>query len=139
MLAGFDDDDVIFEWYQKHKPDIIIAFNHSTGEALERKGVRFPQDAELMALMTEPGEKWAGFLQPFTRIAEGAVDMLVSELRDNQWGLPPLPRFTLVTPVWNPGKTFTRDSQVLKRFIEAQKPTAQAPSEGALTEKAVSG
>lgn len=119
MRGGFDDDDLIYDWFCKYQPDLVIAFNHSTGEALERKGVRFPEDAELISLMTEPGLKWTGFLRPLEPIAVGAVDLLVSELRDNQWGLPPLPRFTLVVPEWNHGSTFTHDISVLEHHMES--------------------
>src|SRR5690606_14463401 len=50
MLGPFDDDEAIFEWYQKHQPGVIIAFNQSTVHSLQRKGVRFPQDCEALQI-----------------------------------------------------------------------------------------
>lgn len=108
MTGGFYDDEVIYEWYRKYQPDLIIGFNQDTGESLKRKGVRFPQDAEFLSLMTEPESPWSGFVRPLPLVAQNAVDLLVTEIRENQWGLPALPRFTLVSPEWNLGSTFTR-------------------------------
>lgn len=100
------DDALLMKWYEQHKPEVVIGFNHSIGEHLERNGVRIPEDVEFISLVTPPGTKWSGIMHHNDQIARASMDILNNEIRDNRWGLPAVPNITHVQPEWNRGTSF---------------------------------
>ncbi len=100
-------DALLMQWYEKHRPKIIVGFNHSIGEHLERNGVRIPEDVEFVSLNTPRTDtKWSGILDNSQQLARRAVNMLSNEIRDNRWGLPDIPNITHVQHEWNQGTSF---------------------------------
>ncbi len=100
------DEDSLMSWYHKYKPEVVIGFNHSTGETLERCGVRIPEDVEFVSLISPQDSKWSGLKRHVDDVASASVDILNNELRENQWGIPSVPHVTLIQPDWNLGSTF---------------------------------
>jgi LacI family transcriptional regulator len=98
----------IADWYQQHRPEVVIGFNFSTAEHLEAAGVRFPEDAQFVALHVPVGERYSGLVREWDEIARVAVQKLAAEIRDNHWGLPDTPQMIQVQPKWNEGSTLIR-------------------------------
>src|SRR5690606_21478681 len=116
LTSEVGDDEALMRWYKRYKPELIIGFNHSTGEALERNGVRIPEEVEFVSLIAVPGLKWSGLNHSYEHIAQRSVDVLHDEIRNNRWGLPSLPNIILVDAEWNPGTTFRR-SDLAEEFV----------------------
>jgi DNA-binding LacI/PurR family transcriptional regulator len=106
--AHMSEEASLMEWYHQHRPEVIIAFNHATAEVLERHKVRMPEDVEIVCLRTLPQSRWSGVAHLHEQIARSAVDLVYTEMRENRWGTPAIPKIMMVQPDWNAGTTFTR-------------------------------
>lgn len=125
------DEKALIRWYRKYKPELVIGFNHTTGEMLERNGVRIPEEVEFICLIAQPGSKWSGINHHYDQTSRTSVEVLNVEMRDNHWGLPELPNIILVESEWNCGTTFSHDelaAQYTSRFSRVS-----ARKEGVLT------
>lgn len=103
--GDFYDEKTLLAWYDRYRPEVVLGFNESVGQCLERGGVRIPEDTEFVSLMSPPDQKWSGIIHLFDNIAKKSVELLDSEIRHNHWGLPESPTVTLVLPKWNQGST----------------------------------
>lgn len=106
------DESALLKWYDETRPDIVVGFNNTIGDILERNGVRIPEDTAFLSLNTFAGTKWSGIVHHSEQIARTALDILHNELRDNRWGLPAIPHITLIQPEWNPGSSFEYDPKL---------------------------
>lgn len=95
----------VLEWYERYRPEVVLGFNESVGEDLEQNGIRIPEDVEFVNVISPEQTKWSGIVHQFDEIAERAVELLDSEIRHNQWGLPKNPSVVLVGPKWQKGST----------------------------------
>jgi DNA-binding LacI/PurR family transcriptional regulator len=100
-------EEALYAWYKRYQPEVIVGFNHSVGEMLERRGVSIPKDVQFVCTITPENTRWSGIIRPNTKIATASVDVLQTELRQNHWGIPPVPSLTLIQPEWQAGETFT--------------------------------
>ncbi|MCH6255096.1 LacI family transcriptional regulator [Puniceicoccaceae bacterium K14] len=101
-----DEEDSLMEWYEKYRPEVIIGFNQTVGETLERCGVKIPEDVEFISLISHSGSRWSGLFRHTNDIAIAAVDLLNNEIRENNWGQPAAPHATHIQPDWNQGSTY---------------------------------
>lgn len=104
--AEIRDEPALIAWYEQYRPEVVIGFNHSIGEALERHGLRLPQDLQFICLNTPPREKWSGITHHHDEMGRTSIDLLNNEMRSNHWGLPATPNITLIQTEWNRGETF---------------------------------
>jgi DNA-binding LacI/PurR family transcriptional regulator len=72
-------------------------------------GYRVPGDVGFASLdcMSE-SFSYAGVVQPRERVAEKAVDLVVEQLENNEFGLPEVPKVVLVQGYWQDGPTVPR-------------------------------
>ncbi|PTY08920.1 LacI family transcriptional regulator [Opitutaceae bacterium EW11] len=97
------------DWLTQHRPDVVFTLYHFVRPWIEQTGVRVPQDIGIVQLERRRGsDEWAGMDQHNDLTGEGAVDMLVGMLHNNEIGLPPFPRATLISGTWVGGKTVRR-------------------------------
>ena len=83
---------------------------------LEAAGYSIPADIGLIQLELRPGaEDWAGMDQHNDLTGEVAVDMVISQLYNNEIGVPKFPRATLIEPTWVAGKTVKAASAAKKK------------------------
>lgn len=112
-LAGFysveasrDDQSAFFTWLNKQKPDVIFTLYNFVRGWVERAGLKVPEEIGLIQLERRRGsEEWAGMDQHNDQTGEAAVDMLVGMVHNNEIGLPPFPRATLIGGTWISGRT----------------------------------
>ncbi|MES2697804.1 MAG: LacI family DNA-binding transcriptional regulator [Verrucomicrobiota bacterium] len=94
-------------WFKRHKPDAIIGAVHLAPEWLARAGVQCPRDVGLTVLDwdEETRETFAAVDQNAAASGAAAVDIVLSQMRRNERGIPAIPRTVLVDTHWRPGRS----------------------------------
>jgi LacI family transcriptional regulator len=97
--------DAFCRWVRRHKPDVIISFHRHVPDWLQEDlDLRVPEDIGLVVHdWAEPMRGFAGInhCRPF--IAAAAVDLVATQLMQNERGVPAVPKQILVRPVWIEG------------------------------------
>jgi len=99
----------VAKWIKKHRVDCIISRWRGTTDLLQRIGYRVPQDIGLAYVSVRPGggtqHHASGIDVNAAMIAATAIDTLVSAVEHRRFGLPKIPRQTLVPGKWHQGNT----------------------------------
>lgn len=94
------------DWLEKYEPDVVFTlYNHVLGW-LKAAGRRVPEDVGVIQLewrATRP--EIAGMNQHNFVTGEAAVDMIVSQIHNNETGVQEFPRATLIGATWVEGKS----------------------------------
>ncbi len=92
------------DWYQEHRPDVILGLGPEIPARLEQLGLAVPDDAAYIDLaLHKPEGQLAGVQPNCERVGELAVELLAAQLLQNNFGLPALPTVTSVSGTWCPG------------------------------------
>jgi len=101
------DEDAFRHWFRKWKPDCVIGFTNTALAMLENMGLRVPEDVGFASLSVESdGSRVSGVIKDWDALVRAAVELLVSELRENHLGIPHAKKYVLIEPEWNEGETF---------------------------------
>lgn len=111
LLTRHDED--ACQWLQESRADAIVSANRQLLSVLRRSGVRVPEDVALAHLNVSDAEELerlapgeiAGIRQDNTGVGANAVELLVSLLYHNEFGLPAHPRGMQVQGAWVEGRT----------------------------------
>lgn len=100
-------------WFERHRPDVVIAQQPpapTVVEWLQRCGARVPQDVGFAALDVDPTLPLAasGIRQDYERVAAAAVELVISEVRCSERGIPASPKVVLIEGQWVDGETTRR-------------------------------
>ncbi len=90
----------IMEWIRRHRPDVIVG-EEFVWRALQRMNWAVPRDVAYVSLDWAP--TWPGIGgvdQRHEIIGAMAVDIVASELMQNERGLPAIPKLLLVEGIW---------------------------------------
>jgi len=92
-------------WVRKHHPDVIISFHTYVPDWLgEDLNLRIPDDIGLVVHDWTAGMgDFAGINHCRALVAAAAVDLVVTQLMQNERGIPAVPRQVLVPPTWISG------------------------------------
>lgn len=92
------------EWMEKHRPDALITFDRHIPEWLQKMGLRVPEDIGLVVHDWTPAMKaYAGVYQRRDHVAAAAVDLVATQLLQNECGVPEVPRQILIPSQWIDG------------------------------------
>jgi len=92
------------EWLERYRPDVVFTLYNSVLGWLKDAGRRVPQDIGVIQLewrATRP--EVAGMNQHNIITGEAAVDMVVSQIHNNETGVQEFPRATLIGASWVDG------------------------------------
>lgn len=93
-------------WYRAHKPDVVISNLPSPLDKLQAMGLRVPKDVGYACLdLLDSSVPWAGVDQQATEVAAAAVDQVVTQLQNNEFGLPKYPKTVYLDGIWREGNT----------------------------------
>jgi LacI family transcriptional regulator len=97
----------ILEWYQRHRPDVIVgSFGSSIKNWLETAGIQAPRDVQLVSLTCpEENHEVTGIYENSHGIARKATEMVISMIEHTEKGLPTEPWTISLEGAWNPGTT----------------------------------
>ncbi|MDR1279462.1 MAG: LacI family transcriptional regulator [Opitutaceae bacterium] len=102
--------EVFLDWYRREKPDAIISSDQLAIGWLREAGIRVPGDhrggVAFAHLDIDPGWKGiAGVNQRHTQVGAVAMNLLISLLNENRYGLPATPRTIKLQGEWLDGDT----------------------------------
>ncbi len=98
-------------WLDEHKPDIIFTLYNVVLQWLTARGLRVPEDLGVIQLeWRETRPDISGMNQHNFVTGEAAVDMVVSQIHNNECGVQEFPRATLVGASWVEGRTVRKVS-----------------------------
>jgi len=92
------------DWFEQHEPDVIFTLYNNVLAWLKESGRRVPEDIGVIQLewrSTRP--EIAGMNQHNFVTGEAAVDMIVSQIHNNEVGVQEFPRATLIGATWMDG------------------------------------
>ncbi len=94
-------------WFERHRPDAIIAYKEQVVELLERLRMRVPEDVGVAHLFGTEQERqsMAGIDGNLDQVGAAAVDLLVQKLHTNERGVPLHPRDVMIPGTWRAGPT----------------------------------
>lgn len=92
-------------WMRRYRPDAVISFHRYVPEWLTKTlGLRIPDDVGLVAHdWTEVMNGLAGIHHRRAYVAAAAVDLIATQLMQNERGVPEVPRQILIPPLWVDG------------------------------------
>lgn len=88
-------------WYQKYRPDALLAYKVRVGELL-RRSQQAPAEVGVAYLFGSEAERagCAGIDGNLDRVGAAAIDLLVQKLQLNEAGLPQYPRDVFIAGTW---------------------------------------
>ena len=108
-------------WILDSKPDVVLTLYNSVSTWIQELGWQIPEDIGFAQLERRPeSPQFAGMDQHNDIAGEAAVDMVISQIHNNESGIPKFPRATLI------GATWTESKSILSPLTEvpAAKPSA---------------
>ncbi len=101
ISRGFD---AFAGWLRQHEPDAVITFDTHVPGWLRRLGLRYPEDIGFVAHDWTPKmTSLAGIYQRRNHLAAAAVDLIATQLSQNEHGVPEVPRQIMIPPRWVDG------------------------------------
>ncbi|TDU66489.1 LacI family transcriptional regulator [Prosthecobacter fusiformis] len=95
---------VFIDWMKTEQPDALITFDQHIPEWLQSLGLRVPEDIGLVVHDWTPAMKsYAGIHQRRDHVAAAGVDLVATQLLQNECGVPEVPRQILIPPEWIEG------------------------------------
>jgi DNA-binding LacI/PurR family transcriptional regulator len=93
-------------WVKKYRPDAVITIGTEVLDWCKKLGIKIPEDLAVADLdLTEEDGSCAGIKVPLIPIANAAVELVVEQINNNSYGVPPNPKNVLLEGVWIDGKT----------------------------------
>jgi LacI family transcriptional regulator len=97
------------EWLVRYKPDSLFTLYNLVIHWLEELGYAIPEDIGVFQLEWRPTQpEIAGMHQRNDITGEAAVDMVISQIHNNEKGSPDFPRSMLISPEWKDGPSILK-------------------------------
>ncbi len=91
-------------WLERYKPDVIFTLYNNAVTWLKALGLKIPDDIGVIQLEWRAARpEIAGMNQHSRVIGEAAVDMVVTQIHNNETGIQEFPRATLIGATWVDG------------------------------------
>lgn len=104
IRSGQRDPGEFYAWLDKHKPDVVFTLYNVVLQWIQERGLRVPEDIGVVQLEWRPTRpNVAGMHQHNFVTGEAAVDMVVSQIHNNEAGVQEFPRATLIGASWQDG------------------------------------
>jgi LacI family transcriptional regulator len=98
-------------WLEKHQPDVVFTLYNNVLSWLKAAGRRVPEDIGVIQLEWRAARpEIAGMNQHNFVTGEAAVDMIVSQIHNNETGVQEFPRATLIGATWVDGGSVRKQS-----------------------------
>jgi LacI family transcriptional regulator len=107
ILPGVAERDLeaVAPWFRRNSPDVILCAGMSLGH-LQRAGIRIPEDVPgIELLMSHSAPEIAGVHPRYDLLGAMAVDLLVSQLHHDEFGIPKVPKIVQTEGLWHAGES----------------------------------
>lgn len=110
------DESLFAKWFRQHKPDVVLGHRTEFVSWMTGCGARVPETHGFCCLNIDINDTpTAGLdLQPY-HIGVSGIDIVISQLHRNEYGIPDLPLNTTVPAHWVEGPTLPRLPATAKR------------------------
>lgn len=95
----------VARWIKQHQVDCMVSQARGMKELLESIGLQMPRDMGFAYQGVIPQHKNSGIWQRENTIASVAIETLVASVEQGRFGLPSVPRITLIPGIWHQGVT----------------------------------
>jgi LacI family transcriptional regulator len=100
------DIDAFAQWFEKHRPEVVISKASFVLPLLKKMGRRIPRDVSFVDVFLEKTDgATAGVRQNHETVGAVAVEILAGQLQHNKFGVPEIPTTTFVEGTWFDGAT----------------------------------
>jgi len=99
--------DKVIEWFQQHRPEVVICSTESPMTYLKMGGYECPKDYRSICLRETDDPSLACVVRSIEDIARAAISLLDSEIKVNRKGYPSHPLRITATPQWRCGVSLT--------------------------------
>lgn len=114
LAAAWANPKIFRTWLERHKPDVLFTLYNVVFDWLKAAGRRVPNDVGIIQLEWRASRpEIAGMNQHNDVTGEAAVDLVVSQIHNNETGVPSFPRATLIGATWMDGTTVRNTSAAL--------------------------
>lgn len=93
------------EWFERHRPEVVISFISRACGWLVEAGYRVPEDVAFACLNVRSTEPYTGVRILDPDLATTAVDFLIAQIHQNQRGIPRTQQSLMLEPQWLEGRT----------------------------------
>jgi LacI family transcriptional regulator len=105
---------IFHAWFDRYKPDVLFTLYNVVFDWLKAAGHRVPEDVGVIQLEWRASRpEIAGMNQHNDIAGEAAVDLVVSQIHNNEHGVPSFPRATMIGATWVHG-TSVRNATALQ-------------------------
>ncbi|HSI85344.1 MAG TPA: LacI family DNA-binding transcriptional regulator [Candidatus Methylacidiphilales bacterium] len=95
-----------FQWVMRYTPDAVLGGHSELCNRLRSFGLRVPEDVGVAHLSLEGDcDDWCGIRCNKWEIGAAAADLVISQIQNNQMGLPKCAREIVINGTWQNGKT----------------------------------
>lgn len=110
LTCNHENKEAFLSWYRQYRPEVVIAFNSRTYEFLQEEGIRVPEDVAVINLKARrlKHTQLAGIADATQITAQTAIELLISEIKENNWGIPKYQKSIMIEPVWLDGHSLPR-------------------------------
>lgn len=94
-------------WFERHRPDALIAYKSPVIELLERMRLKVPEDIGVAYLYGTERERqnMAGIDGNLEQVGAAAVELLAQKIQTNERGIPDHAREVMIAGSWRDGPT----------------------------------
>ncbi|MCH2154667.1 MAG: LacI family DNA-binding transcriptional regulator [Opitutales bacterium] len=98
--------DMVRNWYQEWRPDVVIGLNSGLKDFLTSISLRIPHDLGYVTMKKHKNDTlFAGVKATIEEVGEATLNQLDLLIRQNHFGLMANPPQLLVTPTWSDGES----------------------------------
>jgi len=112
------DQEAFDEWYEKHRPDVVVSVDRFGLRMIEERGLAIPDEIGYASLdldgLPPEHQSMSGIEQNSHQVGAAAVDMLVAAVQHGQRGAPKHPVRIEVEGLWVQG-TSTRKQKAARK------------------------
>lgn len=108
---------VFLEWFREHRPDVVLTLSDAQGW-MKAAGIRAPRDCGLALFRLDQAKNVAGVDHRFSEIGAATVELVVSELDANRYGIPRIRKSVSIECLWRDGPTIVDHSQAGLKSVE---------------------
>jgi LacI family transcriptional regulator len=94
-------------WLDKWRPEVLVCLLEHERIWIHEMGLRVPQDLQVVCLNRPRSSTCAGVDEGPDRVGAGVVDMVATRTLQNEYGIPPHPKFIQIEGAWVEGETLT--------------------------------
>ncbi len=100
------DKDLFARWLEKWKPDAIVSNTEQPLYLARELGYRIPDELAYASLHRLYADApWAGVDRQPKQIGAAGMDLVISQLQNNEFGLPAYPKTVSIKSLWREGPT----------------------------------